>query len=60
MVTVEVLAVLVIWIALRQLRSKHTRYRQLREHTVKCVSTLDVITKLDSFQFASIPHPKVD
>ena len=58
MVTVEVLSILVIWMAIRQLRSKHTRQRQLRERTVKCVIAWDVIIKLDSLQSGSKPPPK--
>ena len=35
MVTVEVLAILAIWMAIHQLRSKHARQRQLRERIGK-------------------------
>ena len=61
MATVEVLAILAIWMAIRRLRSKHTRQRKLRECTVKCVSACDVIFKLDLLQSGSKiemnPHP---
>ena len=60
LVTVEGLTTPVIWMAIRQLRSKYTRQRQLRERTVKCVSSWDVIIKLDSLQFGSKPPPEVD
>ena len=59
-VTVEALATFVIDIAICQPRTKYTRQWQLRECTIKCVSTCDVIIKLDSLQIETKPPPKED
>ena len=60
LVTVEVLIIPAKWLAICQLERKHKRQRQLREHIVKCVSTCDVIIKLDSLQSGLKPPPEVD
>ena len=60
MVIDEILSILAIWMAIRQLQSKHARQWQLRECIVKRVSACDVIIKLDLLQSGSKPPPDVD